>query len=175
MAHLFSVNDQKIIKDWMMNLSHEVVVEIIIHDDHHLELGQLLSVPPTLSNSCNPTNVEVRDIMMHTHPKACYIRNRVKYGWPSGQDFYSMLTHGLTIHFVMSLEGLYIIHIDEETIERWHSLSKKEQSRWIKMLDIPGNKGNIEEFLDTMDMLGWVHIEFIPHEFIPHEFIPHHG
>ena len=47
MAHLFSVNDQKIIKDWMMNLSHEVVVEIIIHDDHHLELGQLLSVPPT--------------------------------------------------------------------------------------------------------------------------------
>lgn len=50
----------------------------------------------------------------HTHPVGCYLSQRAIWGWPSGGDMSMLLKMNLEnkIHFIFSLEGIYIIKIN---------------------------------------------------------------
>lgn len=69
------------------------------HDDH-VELEQSL-------------------ISFHTHPTESYNKYNVTNGWPSHSDYCSFLIQGNSnslLHFVISLEGLYILNFSKEWI-----------------------------------------------------------
>lgn len=55
----------------------------------------------------------------HTHPKDAYIRNGVKNGWPSSQDYIGFfnLNHHTIFHLVITLEGIYVISFSPEWID----------------------------------------------------------
>jgi hypothetical protein len=53
-------------------------------------------------------------INFHTHPYQCYVRENVKWGWPSGEDIRECIKfakNGNLVHLVFSKEGTYIIKI----------------------------------------------------------------
>ena len=59
-------------------------------------------------------------ISFHTHPIESYDKYKVINGWPSHSDYCSVLSQGhhkTLIHFVISVEGLYIIAFSKEWIQ----------------------------------------------------------
>jgi hypothetical protein len=56
----------------------------------------------------------------HSHPKEAYVRNEVKFGWPSCQDYIGFVAahiqNGTIFHLVTSLEGVYIISISKDSV-----------------------------------------------------------
>jgi len=53
-------------------------------------------------------------INFHTHPYSCYIREKVKWGWPSGEDIRECIKFskkGNLVHLVFSKEGTYVIKV----------------------------------------------------------------
>jgi hypothetical protein len=56
----------------------------------------------------------------HTHPAKEYEAQKVKYAWPSGDDYIAvldrMINDGTIIHIVASVEGLYIISFSDKGI-----------------------------------------------------------
>jgi len=53
-------------------------------------------------------------VNFHTHPYSCYTREKVKWGWPSGEDIRECIRfaqHGNLVHLVFSKEGTYIIKV----------------------------------------------------------------
>jgi len=72
----------------------------------------------------NSTNyiVDLRfdsNISFHTHPEICYKRNNCYIGWPSGEDFatmiYNFIYHKLLKHYVVTKEGIYSLQLDIDT------------------------------------------------------------
>ena len=65
----------------------------------------------------------------HSHPAEAYVNNNVKLGWPSAQDYVGFLMahnkYGTLVHFVVTLEGLYIISLSKEWIETKRKITKK--------------------------------------------------
>lgn len=63
----------------------------------------------------------------HSHPREAYSRAKVKYGWPSAQDyigFFMGFTEDDTIlHLVTSLEGVYFLSMSEYSLENKEKLS----------------------------------------------------
>lgn len=58
-------------------------------------------------------------ISFHTHPTESYNKYNVTNGWPSHSDYCSFLIQGNSnslLHFVISLEGLYILTFSKEWI-----------------------------------------------------------
>lgn len=63
--------------------------------------------------------IEQSLISFHTHPIESYNKYRVKNGWPSHSDYCSFLIQGYhksLLHFVISLEGLYVLSFSKEWI-----------------------------------------------------------
>jgi hypothetical protein len=64
----------------------------------------------------------------HTHPRGAYAIYKVKYGFPSAQDYVSFLRcvkeFDATFHVVVSLEGIYVINIGKDFV---HSLNEINQ------------------------------------------------
>lgn len=58
----------------------------------------------------------------HTHPVEAYKRNGVKLGWPSSQDYIGFLAsaiiNGTIFHTVITIEGIYILSINNHWINR---------------------------------------------------------
>lgn len=58
----------------------------------------------------------------HSHPKEAYIRNDVKYGWPSAQDyigfFSSAVEHDTILHIVVAVEGFYVLSVSSHWVNR---------------------------------------------------------
>jgi hypothetical protein len=56
----------------------------------------------------------------HSHPKEAYVRNEVKFGWPSCQDYIGFVAahiqNGTIFHLVTTIEGVYIISITKESV-----------------------------------------------------------
>lgn len=72
----------------------------------------------------------------HTHPIEAYNRNMVNIGWPSGQDYFgyylSMINNGTIVHFVIAVEGIYIISISNYWINRINNIKKDSIKKFIK-------------------------------------------
>lgn len=64
----------------------------------------------------------------HSHHRQAYSRAKVKYGWPSAQDYVGFLMAFLEdntiLHLVTSIEGLYLLTMSEYSIENKEKLSK---------------------------------------------------
>ena len=63
--------------------------------------------------------IEQSLISFHTHPTESYNKYNVTNGWPSHSDYCSFLLQGnrdSLLHFVISLEGLYILSFSKEWI-----------------------------------------------------------
>lgn len=89
----------------------------------------------------------------HTHPAKEYESQKVKYAWPSGDDYMAvlnrMINEGTIIHIVATVEGIYIISFSELGImiyennffkhdksdERKREYSKKYKLRLPKISD----------------------------------------
>jgi hypothetical protein len=159
-TRLFDKSSQRLLSQWM-TLPHEMVAEIT-HTSGRFHIGEILS-GETPEGACSPSHVEVRPWMLHTHPEACYRRQRVHFGWPSGQDIYSVLQHQLSLHVIVALEGVYILQTSESQRRDWKHLPKSEKKQIIQQMDLPGDKGSIDAFLDVISDLGWIDIEFYEH------------
>lgn len=63
----------------------------------------------------------------HSHPRDAYSRAKVKYGWPSAQDYVGFLMGFLEdntiLHLVTSLEGLYFLTMSKYCLENKERLS----------------------------------------------------
>lgn len=70
-----------------------------------------------ISGKNNETDVPDGIAGYHTHPAKEYDTQKVKYAWPSGDDYIAildrMISDGTIIHIVASVEGLYIISFSE--------------------------------------------------------------
>jgi hypothetical protein len=66
----------------------------------------------------------------HSHPKEAYDRNKVKVGWPSGNDYLGFLNankqYNTSFHVVVSIEGLYIISFAKEALKNIEQLKSNK-------------------------------------------------
>jgi hypothetical protein len=153
----------RLIHEWL-HLSHEIVAEIhISRDEEIIYLGEVLSQPPE-SDVCSPKHVETRRLMLHTHPKRCYEREHITFGWPSGQDFYSILENSLPLHIVAAVEGWYLIHLKKYGERYWHTLSTAQKKTWKKRMDLPGDEGSVDEYLQAINQFPWFQVTFEEYE-----------
>ncbi len=64
----------------------------------------------------------------HSHPRGAYETAKVKFGWPSAQDYVgflmAFLEDGTILHMVTTLEGVYIMSMSEYCIENKSKLSR---------------------------------------------------
>jgi hypothetical protein len=54
----------------------------------------------------------------HSHPYQAYLNHKTEYGFPSVSDYISMFIMykiGMILHFVASIEGLYVIYVNPES------------------------------------------------------------
>jgi hypothetical protein len=79
----------------------------------------------------------------HSHPQEAYTRHRVLLGWPSAQDYIGYLSSvkrfGTILHIIVSLEGLYILSMNN------YWINKKDNDIYnfiLKHYNIPYKKGN---------------------------------
>jgi len=59
-------------------------------------------------------NTPLAYVNWHTHPESCYIAEKVKWGWPSGEDMkvcLSFANENNLAHVVFACEGSYVIKI----------------------------------------------------------------
>lgn len=80
----------------------------------------------------------------HTHPKETYKKFKVKYAWPSGTDYESiwemLVTLSGIMHIVASLEGLYVVSLGEEWVNKLSELkemSNKEKKKLLSIYKLP--------------------------------------
>ena len=93
----------------------------------------------------------------HTHPKGEYKKQKVKYAWPSGDDYLSimekMYTENTILHIVATMEGIYAISLSPKLTDR----SKKNLEKLFKskaplkykreLPDISNPKSNPSKYL----------------------------
>jgi len=85
----------------------------------------------------NETGVDIVQGLynFHSHPKAAYETNNITLAWPSSQDYIGFLLAAIednTIcHFVISLEGIYIISLEQY----WFDYLQNNQKNKINQID----------------------------------------
>lgn len=103
----------------------------------------------------------------HSHPKEAYNRHRVKYAWPSTQDFIgyydAVMQYRTIFHGVASLEGLYFIslhkdfpagerELDEDEIANAYEIGRDEVSTPYEFVE---HANNIKSKFFTIGFLPW--------------------
>ena len=140
------------IKTHILNDKYEMAGKILF-ENHNCNKNGICNkiISDQKINKGNKDSVLTPDgiINFHTHPKSCYDRENVIYGWPSGEDMYQILNfnkRGNIIHIIFTLEGAYVISVldrlnnsesnDLEKIFKmthsFRSHNKKEQSEIFK-------------------------------------------
>lgn len=107
----------------------------------------------------------------HSHPYQAYLRHESKLGFPSCSDYiamYILFAIGMIVHFVSSIEGLYVIHVNPSS-----SLLTQKSQKIIdyikKTLNIDKKSvSNIHEYVEMVNKGGLFFLEFIPWEQTSH-------
>ena len=94
----------------------------------------------------------------HSHPRQAYEKAKVKYGWPSAQDYVGFLMAFLDdstiIHLVTSIEGLYSLTMSEYSLHNKQQLSKDIIPFILKKYNLCGsNKTPVEYTRDINNIL----------------------
>lgn len=123
------------LRKWLDESQHEVVVECV-RTSEGVAWGQMLSTPGA---GCAPAQSRTSPWCMHTHPRACYVRNGTYYGWPSGADYATFLDQKGTEHLVCALEGIYVLRSSPDARRRWSRLSEKQKDVLERQWDVPSD------------------------------------
>lgn len=119
----------------------------------------------------------------HTHPRKAYVANKTKFGFPSVADYisvYKMFTLGMIMHFIVAVEGLYVIYIDpsapildqpEPKITSYIKKTMRVENRNL-VTDIKKyvQHVNTTSNLFSVQLLNWaekdsiIHVKFNKHE-----------
>ena len=90
----------------------------------------------------------------HTHPKEAYIRNGVKNAWPSSQDYIGFIkcavNYGTIAHFVIGLEGVYIISMSTWWVSKKEKLSNSVIDFINNRLNLTKSELNIEQYISKI-------------------------
>jgi len=93
----------------------------------------------------------------HTHPSVCYTDFKCYIGWPSGQDmsyvFENFINFGLLTHFVITVEGVYIVKITTMIMKYLSELRESECIIEISNI-IRERFTNLEEYRLSKNILG---------------------
>jgi hypothetical protein len=109
----------------------------------------------------------------HLHPKEAYVDNKVLLGWPSSQDYLTFLlstfSYGTVFHAVVSLEGVYIISLNNNSIELEKDLKdfiedkynidqgmKKDNQQYLKRVN---NIKYKKQPIFTVQFLNWKSVD----------------
>lgn len=160
--YIFDAPSISILREWLYEKTHEMVAEVRLRGKVIVVLDSLANEDSKYATACRPTNFRVRPYMLHTHPKACYLRNGVKYGWPSGQDVFTFLEENLPIHFVLAIEGLYVIK-PSTNAGKWSRLKPSAKKSIIDEHDFPADMGTIEKYIQGINNMNWVTVEIYQH------------
>jgi len=91
----------------------------------------------------------------HSHPKEAYEKYKVKFGFPSTNDFIGFLSisikYGAIFHIVVSLEGCYLISMSDYWSKNKSKLNRKVFSFIAKEYDYCGNSESIEWYMDKIN------------------------
>lgn len=123
------------IKDHLLKDKYEIAGKILFQDHSCNKNGicnKILSEHKI--NKGNKDSVLTPDgiINFHTHPKSCYDRERVIFGWPSGEDMFQIINfskRGNLLHIIFTLEGAYIIN----SLENINTSDNKKLEEVFKM------------------------------------------
>ena len=107
------------------------------------EIAGLLTVDEIKPNSVNILNIKNKSLItgeeqgveiavglynFHTHPEDAYIANNVELAWPSEQDYIGFMLaifdDDTTCHFVIAIEGFYVITLDKYWATNRNKLDK---------------------------------------------------
>ena len=132
-----------------------------------------------IKNSIKPGKEEGVDVSksrynFHTHPIEAYKSNKVKYGWPSSQDYIGFLDakiqYNTSFHTVISIEGLYVISFTQEALEKYSSgdldITKSKLKKYIlDEYDHFKKKISIEKYIDLVNNTKYKGIKLFIVEF----------
>ena len=113
----------------------------------------------------------------HSHPENAYIMYNTKYGVPSATDYWSVynmckFTNAI-VHFVSSLEGLYVISCNpaSDLYKDWKPKAIKELI-WKKLKIHTDNQiTNLEEYIKMVNDLQLFKLSLLPWDQILHKNI----
>lgn len=100
----------------------------------------------------------------HSHPHNAYMKYRVNYGPPSVQDYKSVFIlvtqYSTVVHFVASLEGLYVISFNPEK----RNLTVKQADKIIEGLEYKDvdTLGQLELYIEKVNRVGLFSVKLIP-------------
>ena len=94
-------------------------------------------------------------INFHTHPKICYINEKVKYGWCSGEDMAQTIFFARKnnlVHIVFSLEGAYIINVKQKIANKDIKILEKvlKMTHVFRSSDQVNQLKNFKKFLNPI-------------------------
>ena len=133
-----------------------------------------------IKNSIKPGKEEGVDVSksrynFHTHPIEAYKSNKVKYGWPSSQDYIGFLDakiqYNTSFHTVISIEGLYVISFTQEALEKYSSgdldITKSKLKKYIlDEYDHFKKKISIKKYINLVNNTKYKGIKLFVVEFI---------
>lgn len=160
-----SSDAQQQLQIWLYEFPHEVVVECVQKRDG-IGWGQMLSKAGR-GGVCSPYQAAHASWSMHTHPSACYKRNRTVFGWPSGADYVTFLNQQGTEHIVCSIEGMYVLRVAKGGHARWSNLSSQEKKKYQKQWDIASDtpERTPEDVMKELKpkLKNWLTVKFYPY------------
>lgn len=117
----------------------------------------------------------------HTHPREAYVRHSVTNGWPSSTDYvgFYRLRKETIIHFVITLEGIYVLtfspkwyknlnDVSQSYISRKYNIDHKEPLKitdYVNKINNMDYKGKGPVFI--ISFLSWDECGEVFHVFFP--------
>jgi hypothetical protein len=146
----FDINNVYIEKG---NITHVLRLDetsIIIGEDDNIQ------APPSLYN-------------FHSHPFQAYLKYKTEFGVPSVSDYMAVYRlvkfYNTIVHFVASLEGLYILSINPETPFLLEKSIKKIDKFCEKNFDYEiGKLKNVQEYIDKVNKHDFFRLRLISWE-----------
>lgn len=157
------------------NLSQKEVFGKFYIDKTILQNGSIIHVLKIDKNSIVfGTEDEVKTsgslYSFHSHPFGAYLLYNTNFGVPSAADYFAVYTmckkNNAIMHFVSSLEGLYVISCNPEDFKFRDMDSKDVKSFIFTFLKLrhSENVSNLDEYIKKVNNLGLFKLIFIPWE-----------
>ena len=108
----------------------------------------------------------------HSHPREAYQKNNVKLAWPSAQDYIGFLLSSFEddaiCHFIIAIEGIYIISINNHWVSRKMQLDKDAGEFILDNYNFCYKPGNTPQWyvgkVNSIDYQGYpiFDVKFLP-------------
>lgn len=93
----------------------------------------------------------------HSHPRSAYDTYGVKVGWPSAQDYVGFLMayveDDTILHFVTSIEGLYVISMNRHWLLNKHLVSSKLSEFILNRYSFCGTEGTPYQYIRNVNKI----------------------